>query len=96
MKTMTVTDVARNFRVVMDGIENTREEIRLTRNRKTIARIVPESAEQTALEVFGDLYRTLDEGTGDALARAVESARRSERTSWPAVDLTDTHQSVNL
>ena len=74
MKTVTVADVARNFRVVKEGIENIREEIRLTRNRKTFARIVPKSAEQTALEVFGDLYRTLHHGTGDALARAVESA----------------------
>ena len=76
---MTLSDVVRSFRVVMDGIESTHEEIRLTYNRRTIARVIPESAERTALEVFGDLYRTLDHGTGDALARAVESAKRSGR-----------------
>lgn len=72
---MTVTEISWHFREVMDGVEEKREEILLVRNRKPIARLVPEPAAQTALEVFGDLYRTLDEATGEFLARAVERTR---------------------
>lgn len=79
MKTMTVTEVSRNFREVMDGVENEGEEILLVRNRQTIARLVPEPAAQNALEVLGDLYRTLDEATGEALAKAVETDRLTDR-----------------
>ena len=75
MKTMTVTEVSRNFREVMDGVEEAGEEVVLMRNRRAIARLVPEPAEQTALEVLGDLYRTLDEATGKALAHAVSRAK---------------------
>jgi antitoxin (DNA-binding transcriptional repressor) of toxin-antitoxin stability system len=71
MKTMTVTEVSRNFREVMDGVEEGGEEVVLMRNRRAIARLVPEPAEQTALQVLGDIYRTLDEATGNALAEAV-------------------------
>jgi len=34
---------------------------------------------QTALEVLGDLYRTLDEGTADALAAAVTRGRKGKQ-----------------
>jgi len=34
---------------------------------------------QTALEVLGDLYRTLDDGTADALAAAVAKGRKGKR-----------------
>jgi antitoxin (DNA-binding transcriptional repressor) of toxin-antitoxin stability system len=79
MKTMTVTDVARNFSSVMDGVESEQEEIILIRNHKPIARLVPEPPEMTALEVLGDLYRTLDDGTADALAEAIKSARKGNQ-----------------
>jgi antitoxin (DNA-binding transcriptional repressor) of toxin-antitoxin stability system len=78
MKTMTVTQVSRNFREVMDGVEGAGEEVVLTRNRRAIARIVPEPAEQTALQVLGDLYRTLDEATGNALAEAVARGKLAD------------------
>ena len=74
MKTLTVTEVARNFSAVMDEVERDQEEIILVRNHKTIARLVPESAEQNALEMLGDLYRTLDDKTADALVRAIGEA----------------------
>jgi antitoxin (DNA-binding transcriptional repressor) of toxin-antitoxin stability system len=76
MKTLTVTEVARNFSAVMDEVERDQEEIILVRNHKTIARLVPESAAQNALEVLGDLYRTLDDKTADALVQAVGVARK--------------------
>ena len=75
---MTVTEVARNFSSVMNGVETEQEEIILVRNHKPIARLVPEPPEMTALEVLGDLYRTLDDDTADALENAVKSARKKK------------------
>jgi antitoxin (DNA-binding transcriptional repressor) of toxin-antitoxin stability system len=85
MKTLTVTEVARNFSAVMDDVERDQEEIILVRNQKTIARLVPESAPQNALQVLGDLYRTLDEKTAAALVRAVRLAREGKGTTLNAL-----------
>jgi antitoxin (DNA-binding transcriptional repressor) of toxin-antitoxin stability system len=79
MKTLSVTEVARNFRAVLDRVEHQQEEILLVRNRRQVARLVPEPAHQTALEVFGDLYRTLDDRTATALAAQVSAVRKSRR-----------------
>ena len=79
MKTLSVTEVARNFSAVLDGVERKREEVVLVRNRRQIARLIPEPPAQTALEVLGDLYRTLDEGTADALAAAIGGAKKGRR-----------------
>jgi antitoxin (DNA-binding transcriptional repressor) of toxin-antitoxin stability system len=79
MKTLSVTEVARNFRAVLDRVEHQQEEIVLVRNRRQVARLVPEAPQQTALEVFGDLYRTLDDRTAAALAAQVSAARKSRR-----------------
>ena len=79
MKTLTVTEVARNFSAVMDGVEQEQEEIILMRNHRPIARLVPEPPAQTALEVLGDLYRTLDDETADALTKAVHSAGKGNK-----------------
>jgi antitoxin (DNA-binding transcriptional repressor) of toxin-antitoxin stability system len=76
MKTLTVTEVARNFSLVMDGVESEREEIVLIRNHKPLARLVPEPREMTALEILGDLFRTLDDGTADALADAIKTSKK--------------------
>jgi len=78
MKTLTVTEVARNFSAVMDEVERDQEEIILVRNQKPIARLVPESAAQNALEVLGDLYRTLDDKTADALVQAIRLAKKGK------------------
>jgi len=79
MKTLSVTEVARNFRAVLDSVERDQEEIVLVRNRRQIARLVPEAPRQDALEVFGDLYRTLDEATATALWTALSSGRKGRR-----------------
>jgi len=79
MKMLSVTEVARNFRRVLDSVEHGQEEIVLVRNRRQVARLVPEAPAENALEVFGDLYRTLDDRTADALSNAV-SALRKRRT----------------
>ena len=79
MKTLSVTKVARNFRKVLDSVEHGQEEIVLVRNRKQVARLVPEPPCENALEVFGDLYRTLDDRTAAALSAAVSGARKGPR-----------------
>ena len=76
MKTLTVTEVARHFSAVLDEVERHQEEIVLVRKHKTIARLVPEAAAQNALDVLGDLYRTLDDKTFDALAGVIRGAKK--------------------
>ena len=61
MRTMTATELARNLRRVLDRLAIEGEEIIIERNREEVARLVPGPARQTALEVMGDLYRTLPE-----------------------------------
>jgi antitoxin (DNA-binding transcriptional repressor) of toxin-antitoxin stability system len=75
VKSLTATEVARNFSQVLDDLEESHEEVVVMRNQRTIARIIPEPSEQNALEVLGDLYRTLDDSTADALAEALETTR---------------------
>jgi prevent-host-death family protein len=79
MKTLSVTEVARNFSAVLDAVERDQEEIVLVRNRRHVARLVPEAPRQDAMEVFGDLYRTLDDMTAEALSAAVASHRKRRR-----------------
>ncbi len=79
MKVLSVTDVARNFRAVLDRLENDQEEVVLIRNKRCIARLVPEAAQLDALEVLGDLYRTLDDETAEALSRKLSDNRKSRR-----------------
>ena len=79
MKTLSVTEVARNFSAVLDSVEREQEEIVLVRNRRQVARLVPEPPRQDALEVFGDLFRTLDDRTADALTRAISAGRKTGR-----------------
>jgi len=78
MKSLTATEVARNFSQVLDDLEETHEEIIIVRNHRTIARLVPEPAEQNALEVLGDLYRTLDDETADDLSGAMERMKKEK------------------
>jgi antitoxin (DNA-binding transcriptional repressor) of toxin-antitoxin stability system len=96
MKTMTITEVARNFNVVIDRVISEQEEIILIRNRKPVARLVPEPQNATALEVLGDLASTLDDETADALTEALrkkspsnanrDQKRRAVRTARMVVD----------
>jgi prevent-host-death family protein len=79
VKTLSVTDVARHFSAVLDAVERDQEEIVLVRNHRHIARLVPEAPRQDALSVFGDLYRTLDDESADALTAAIASHRKDRR-----------------
>ena len=78
MKTLNVTEVARNFSRVLDDIQREQEEVVLIRNHRQVARLVPEPPGQTADEILGDLYRKLDDATTEALTRALAEARRSK------------------
>lgn len=78
MKTLNVTEVARNFSAVISSVESDQEEVVLIRNHKPIARLVPEPAAQNALEIFGDLYRTLDDATADALTESIRGPKTSK------------------
>jgi PHD/YefM family antitoxin component YafN of YafNO toxin-antitoxin module len=79
MKILSVTEVARHFREVIDSVEQKQEEIVLVRNQKQVARLVPEAAPQNALEIFGDLYRTLDDKTAEALSFAISTLKRKRQ-----------------
>ena len=85
MKKLTVTEVARNFSAVMDRLEAEQEEIVLIRNQRAIARLTPEPPEQNALVVLGDLYRRLDDGTAEALAKAVKRTRKGKNVTLDAL-----------
>jgi antitoxin (DNA-binding transcriptional repressor) of toxin-antitoxin stability system len=79
MRTLNVTEVARNFSAVISRVESHQEEVVLVRNHKPIARLVPEPAARNALEVLGDLYRTLDDATAEALTQAIRATKTSKR-----------------
>lgn len=79
MKTLTATEVARNSSSVVNGVEADQEEIVLMRNHKPVARLVPGSRAQNALEVLGDFYHTLDDDTADALSDAVNFGKEAKR-----------------
>ena len=51
----------------------------LVRNQRHIARLIPEAPHQDALNVFGNLYRTLDDETADAVSAAIASQRKTRR-----------------
>ena len=85
MKTLNVSDVARRFGQVLDEVEHDQEEIVLVRNRRQVARLVPEPAQQNALEVFGDVAGSLDEKTAAALAKAVRVAWEGRATRLNAL-----------
>jgi hypothetical protein len=78
MKTLTVTEAARNFGRVIEEVERSQEEILVVRNHRQIVRIVPELPAQNALEVLGDLYCTLDEQTCKGLSRAIRRSRKGK------------------
>ena len=64
MKTVTATELARNFKQMFDLVEFHGEELTVVRNNHQVARIVPGPATMTALEAMSDLYRTLPDDAG--------------------------------
>jgi antitoxin (DNA-binding transcriptional repressor) of toxin-antitoxin stability system len=79
MQTMTATEVNRNFRRVLDALARNADEIVVLRNRQPVARLLPGSPRMTAIEALSDLYRTLNNGEGDAWLRDSRTADRAVR-----------------
>lgn len=85
MKTVTVTELARNLRQMLDHVEFQGEELAIVRNHHQIARIIPGAAQQTALEAMGDLYRTLPETAAEGWlddSRSLPETREDVRDPW--------------
>jgi antitoxin (DNA-binding transcriptional repressor) of toxin-antitoxin stability system len=80
VKTLTVSEVARRFSSVLDEVERDREEIVLVRNRRQIARLIPEPAAKNALEVLNDVFGKLDGETAEALIKAIGRNRNGKNT----------------
>jgi len=64
MRTITATELARNLRQVLDRLAVEGGEIIVERNHHQVARILPGSRHQTALEAMAGLYRTLPDRAG--------------------------------
>ena len=79
MKEMTVAEAASNLNAVVNEIERTDEEVVLLRDNHHVARIVPEKSGQTALEVMGDLYRTLEADAAEAWENKIQQRRANGR-----------------
>jgi antitoxin (DNA-binding transcriptional repressor) of toxin-antitoxin stability system len=80
VKTLTVSEVARRFSSVLDEVERNREEIILVRNRRQIARLIPEPSAKTAREALDDICGKLDEETAESLVKAIGRARNGKNT----------------
>lgn len=59
MRTVTATDLARNFSALLDAVEFRGEQLQVVRNNHVVAHIVPGPASMTAEQAFGDLYCAL-------------------------------------
>ena len=66
MQTVTATDLARNFRAMLNRVEFQHEELLVKRNNCPVARLVPDHGIMTAAEAFSDLYRTLPPDAGES------------------------------
>lgn len=77
MRTVSATELARNFKAMLDTVEFKHEELIVLRNNHEVARIIPGLSTMTALEAMADIYRTLHEDAGD---KWLEDARRSRET----------------
>jgi antitoxin (DNA-binding transcriptional repressor) of toxin-antitoxin stability system len=93
MKVLSYDALAQNFPKTWATIESRGEEVVVTRNRRRVARIVPEPPPADALDVFGDLRGALGEEAGAVLAKKMAEVRngkrrkgtlRELRTPWPS------------
>ena len=80
MTTMTATEVSRNFSRILDSLEHDEKEVRIVRNRRTVARLIPEPKHIIVTEALEGLYGILSEEEGADLLRAMEQCDRSLTT----------------
>lgn len=84
MHVVTATDLARNFRTMLDKVEFHHEELLVLRNNHAVARVIPFPAPMTAQEVFSDLHRILPEKAAKGwLADSRSDELRSNEVSDP-------------
>jgi antitoxin (DNA-binding transcriptional repressor) of toxin-antitoxin stability system len=76
MRTLTATDVARNFRRILDSLEHGGGEIVILRNRHPVAKLVPGAPRMTALEALGDLHGNLTDHEGEAWLKDIRHGDR--------------------
>ena len=75
MTKITVTELRRNLRSVLERLVADGEEVVIERNHHEVARLVPARAQQTALEALTDLYGTLREEAAATWGRESRSGR---------------------
>ena len=76
MKTLSASDVARNFSRLLDSLEHGGEEIVVMRNKHPVAKLVPGAARMNAIEALGDIFATLDDAEGDAWLKDIARGDR--------------------
>lgn len=74
-KSVTATELARNLRRMLDDVEFRGVELEIVRNKNSVARLIPGTGRQTALEAMADLYRTLPESAATGWVKASRSRR---------------------
>ncbi len=79
MRTMTITELGKNLASVMEAVENQHDEVVVMRERKPVARLVPEPDEQDAFEILNDLGGGLDEASAADLVEAIDQGKKSGR-----------------
>ena len=85
MQTITATELARNFRVMLNRVEFQHEELLIVRNNAPVARLIPDVGAMTAAEAFSDLYRMLPTEAGEnwlADSRLADDTSDEVRDSW--------------
>lgn len=84
MKTITATELARNFRQYLDQVEHQGEELVVVRNKHQVAKIVPGPVTMTAIEALADLYRTLPVDAGKNWLRdsRIGATAKELRDAW--------------
>ncbi len=75
MRTVTATDLSRNFSAMLDAVQFRGEQLQVVRNNHVVAHIVPGPASMTAEQAFGDLYGALPQ---DAAADWLTDSRSGE------------------
>jgi antitoxin (DNA-binding transcriptional repressor) of toxin-antitoxin stability system len=85
VKIVTVTEAAQSFASVLDELERDQEEVTLVRDKKAVARIIPEPTRANALMVFGDIHGILGKKGGLSLAKAVRRIRRRKNQKLNAL-----------
>lgn len=84
MKTITATELARNFRQYLDQVEHQGEELVVVRNQHQVAKIVPGPVTMTAIDALTDLYRTLPADAGKNWLRdsRIGATAKELRDAW--------------